>query len=63
MPISTKPELNADEKLKAAAPKLLEALQNFMGLYNTPVERMKRQGDEFYREVIETARKAIEEAI
>lgn len=63
MPISTKPELNADEKLKAAAPKLLEALQNFMGLYNTPLERMKRQGDEFYQEVIETARKAIEETI
>jgi hypothetical protein len=42
--------------------KLIEALQNLMGLYDTPVERMRRGDDEFYKEAMQIARQALNDA-
>lgn len=43
--------------------KLIEALQNLMGLYDTPVERMRRgDNDEFYKETMQIARDALKDA-
>ena len=38
---------------------LLEALQNLMGLYDTPVERMRKGDDAFYLDVIKAGREAL----
>ena len=51
-----------DELVQLAAQDLLESLQNFMGMYDTPVERMRRQDDDFYNEMIKTARAALAKA-
>jgi hypothetical protein len=58
------PEHNAeaDARLIAAAPDLLEACQNFKGLYDTPAERRRRADDPFYAEAIEHLRAAISRA-
>ena len=55
-------ESENNARLISAAPELLEALQNIMGLYDTPIERRKRQNDSFYSDSINFARKAISKA-
>jgi hypothetical protein len=52
----------ADARLIAAAPGLLEALQNMVGQFDNPIYRRKYQGDETYTEAIACARAAITSA-
>jgi hypothetical protein len=52
-------ELRRERTEKAA---LLEALQNLMGLYDTPVERRRKASDPFYAEAVSTALSAIHAA-
>ncbi len=42
--------------------KLIEALQNLMGLYDTPIERRHRGDDGFYKEAMKIARQALNDA-
>lgn len=49
----------ADARLIAAAPNLLEAVKNAAGMLDTPVGRRKHAGDEFYSAVVESLRNAI----
>lgn len=48
----------ANAHLIAAAPDLLEAALNMRGLYDTPVERRRREGDPLYADAIEQLRAA-----
>lgn len=43
--------------------KLIEAVQNFLGLYDTPVERRKHESDSLYNETIKFAKEALAEAV
>ena len=56
------PPREEDACLIAAAPDLFMALENLMGLYDTPLERRKRDGDAFYGEAIDIARAALDKA-
>ena len=56
-------EARANAKLISAAPDLLEALQNLMGIMDTPIARRKSNGDSFYKEAIESAYSAINKAL
>lgn len=46
----------------AAAPDLLEATENFLGLFDNPIYRRKLAGDSLYEEAIKQARAAREKA-
>lgn len=52
----------ANANLIAAAPELLEALQNMVGAYDNPIARRKLPGS-FNQEAIESARDAIAKAM
>lgn len=49
-------------ELVAAAPDLLAALQNLMGVYDTPLSRRRFPQDDFMREALENARSVIRKA-
>jgi len=60
--VTSASEREANARLIAASPDLLEALQNFVGLYDSPVERRRKASDPFYAEVVSVARAAIDKA-
>jgi hypothetical protein len=55
-------ETEANARLIAAAPELLEAVQNFLGLFDNAVYRRKLADDALYPDVIRHARAAIAKA-
>lgn len=55
-------EAEANAQLIAAAPDLLDAVQNLMGLFDTPVVRRRLKDDALYPEVIIQARAAVARA-
>ncbi|WP_374255823.1 hypothetical protein [Yokenella regensburgei] len=55
-------EYAANTKLIAAAPDLLEALQNMIGAFDNPIVRRKLPSD-FNSEAIQSARAAISKAL
>lgn len=59
---SSRDENTDNARLIAAAPDLLEAVQNLMGLFDTPVARRRLKDDALYSEVINQARAAIARA-
>ena len=59
---TTAGEDSSNIKLIAAAPELLEALQNMIGAFDNPIVRRKLPGD-FNKEAIESARAAIAKAL
>lgn len=52
----------ANAKLIAQAPNLLESIQNLLGIFDTPIARRKYGNDEFYNEAISVARETIKKA-
>ena len=55
-------EAEANAKLICASPELLESVQNFLGIFDTPIARRKFGHSEFFNETIEIARKALKKA-
>lgn len=55
-------EMRANARLIAAAPELLSALQNMVGMFDNPIFRRKLEGDWLYPEAIASARAAIAKA-
>lgn len=52
-------EVAANARLIAAAPDLLEALQNASGLLDTPLGRRRHADDSFYDAVVQSIRAAL----
>ena len=55
-------EQKANARLIAAAPDLLEALQNAKGFLDTPISRRRNEGDSFYGEIVASLNAAIAKA-
>lgn len=52
-------EAEANAKLIALAPDLLESIQNLIGIFDTPIARRKYGKDIFYKEAIEFAKNTL----